>query len=119
MTGVRLTSHYRVLEKTGRKDHQAGEELSPRTVRYLHTIIHRVLRQKVRDGLLPRNPADSATPPTAREARPPEMRCWSAAQLAEFLGWERENSPPHEEPPPAYLDEPGVGHGLESHGETC
>jgi hypothetical protein len=26
---------------------------------------------------------------------------------------------PHKKPPPAYLDEPGVAHGLESHGETC
>jgi integrase len=87
LTGQRLTTHYRVLEKSGRKDHRAGEGLSPRTVRYLHTIIHGVLGQAVRDGLLLRNPADAATPPTAREAKAPEMHPWNAGQLAAFLGW--------------------------------
>ena len=92
LNGIRLTSHYRVLERSGRKDHKAGEGLSARTVRYLHTIISRVLRQAVKDGLLMRNPADAATPPTAREAKAPEMTCWSAAQLATFLRWAAEHS---------------------------
>ena len=87
LTGAKLTSHYRALEKSGRRDHREGEGLSPRTVRYLHSIVSRVLRQAVRDGLLSRNPADVATPPSAREARPPEMTCWSAAQLGAFLRW--------------------------------
>ena len=86
LTGTRLTAHYRLLEKSGRKDHKAGEPLSARTVRYIHTIIHGVLAQAVKDGLLMRNPADAATPPTAREAKAPEMTCWSSAQLAAFLG---------------------------------
>jgi integrase len=95
LTGVKLTSHYRQLEKAGRKDHREGEGLSPRTVRYIHTIISRVLRQAVRDGMLARNPADAATPPSAREAKPPEMTCWSAAQLATFLAWCAEHSQSH------------------------
>ena len=37
--------------------------------------------------MLARNPADVATPPTAREAKAPEMHCWSASQLAAFLRW--------------------------------
>jgi integrase len=49
--------------------------------------LSRVLRQAVRDGLLLRNPADAATPPTAMEAKAPEMTCWTAEQLAAFLGW--------------------------------
>jgi len=87
LTGQRLTGHYRVLEKSGRKDHKAGEGLSARTTRYVHTIIHGVLGQAVKDGLLLRNPADAATPPTAKEAAPPEMHPWDAGQLAAFLGW--------------------------------
>ncbi len=87
LAGSRLTAHYRTLERSGRKDHREGEGLSARTVRYLHTIIHGVLAQAVRDGLLARNPADAATPPSAREAKAPEMTCWSAAQLAAFLSW--------------------------------
>jgi integrase len=92
LTGQRLTAHYRVLETSGRKDHREGEGLSPRTVRYLHTIIHKVLGQAVRDGLLLRNPADAATPPSAREARAPEMHPWDAGQLAAFLGWAEQSS---------------------------
>jgi integrase len=92
VTGQRLTSHYRQLEKSGRRDHREGEGLSPRTVRYLHTIIHGVLGQAVRDGLLARNPADAATPPTAKEAKAPEMHPWDAGQLAAFLAWAEENS---------------------------
>jgi integrase len=92
VTGIKLTSHYRSLEKSGRKDYREGEGLSARTTRYVHVIIHKVLAQAVKDGLLSRNPADAATPPSAREARPPEMTCWSAAQLAAFLGWAREHS---------------------------
>jgi integrase len=92
LTGTKLTAHYRVLEKWGRKDHRAGEGLSARTVRYIHATIHGVLGQAVRDGLLLRNPADVATPPTAREAKAPEMHPWTGAQLAAFLDWAAEHS---------------------------
>jgi integrase len=92
LTGVRLTQHYRMLETSGRKDHREGEGLSARTVRYIHTTIHGILGQAVTDGLLIRNPADAARPPTAAEAKAPEMTCWSAAQLAVFLGWAEQNS---------------------------
>lgn len=95
LTGVRLTSHYRKLEKSGRKDHRAGEALSARTVRYIHTIIHGVLAQAVADSLLLRNPADAARPPTAQEAKAPEMTCWTAAQLAAFLAWALKHSQNH------------------------
>jgi integrase len=95
LTGTRLTAHYRVLEKSGRKDHKAGEPLSARTVRYIHTIIHGVLGQAVKDGLLLRNPADAATPPTAREAKAPEMTCWSSAQLAAFMAWSERHAQEH------------------------
>ena len=95
LTGAKLTAHYRVLERSGRKDHKAGAGLSPRTVRYLHTIISRVLRQAVKDGLLLRNPAEAATPPSAREAKAPEMTCWSAGQLAAFLAWSAQHSQNH------------------------
>ena len=95
LTGARLTAHYRVLEKSGRKDHKAGEPLSARTVRYIHTIIHGILGQAVKDGLLMRNPADAATPPTAREAKPEEMFPWTEAQLAVFLDWAAGHSQNH------------------------
>jgi integrase len=92
LTGAKLTAHYRQLEKSGRKDYRAGEGLSARTVRYIHTIVHGVLAQAVNDDLLARNPADRAIPPTAREAKPPEMHPWAPAQLAAFLGWAAQHS---------------------------
>jgi integrase len=91
LTGQKLSRHYRELERSGRKDHKAGEGLSPRSVRYVHTIIRRVLRQAVKDKLLPDNPASAAEPPTARAAKAPEMTCWTAAQLGVFLAWAREH----------------------------
>lgn len=87
LTGDALTSHYRRLEKSGRKDHRAGEGLSARTTRYIHTIIHAVLKQAIKSRLLSHNPADAATPPSAREAKAPEMHPWTAGQLAAFLRW--------------------------------
>jgi len=95
LTGTRLTTHYRLLEKSGRKDHREGEGLSARTTRYVHVIVRRILAQAVRDNLLMRNPADAATPPSAREARAPEMTCWTAGQLGTFLAWASENSQSH------------------------
>jgi len=106
LTGTRLTALYRELETAGRvveyqrkgKAVQTGAEpggLSPRTVRYVHTILHRALRDAVRDGRLPLNPADRADPPTAKQAKAPEMRTWTGEQLRAFLGWSVENSDLH------------------------
>ena len=42
---------------------------------------------------LARNPAADASPPTAKQAKAPEMHPWTAAQLAAFLDWAREHAP--------------------------
>ena len=91
LTGQRLTAHYRVLEKSGRKDHREGEPLSARTVRYIHTIIHGVLAQAVKDGLLLRNPADAATPPTARRRR--RRRCTRGTPASLPRSWDGPRAP--------------------------
>ncbi len=69
LTAVRLDQLYRELEKDGRADHRAGEGLSARTVRYMHTIISAAL---VDAGLIPANPANPASKgaPADREAGP-------------------------------------------------
>lgn len=90
LSGTRLTAHYRALEESGRvmgsEDPAApAKGLSARTVRYIHTILHAALDAAVRDRLLAVNPADAATPPSAKEAAPPEMRYWSPAELRAFL----------------------------------
>jgi integrase len=43
LTTARIDALYRQLERGGRADHKAGEGLSPRTVRYIHTILSAAL----------------------------------------------------------------------------
>lgn len=45
--------------------------LDPRTVNYVHTILHRAFRDAVRWGRLARNPADAADPPRASPSPTP------------------------------------------------
>ena len=80
---AQLNALYASLLQSGRADGRGG--LKPRTVRYVHTILHRALRDAVRWGLLVRNPADLADPPSSSAARPGEMRTWTAPQLRTFL----------------------------------
>jgi integrase len=95
LTPVVLDKLYRQLESGGRAGHREGEGLSARTVRYVHGIISSALRDAVEAGLLTARPASRAHPPTARQARAPEMHPWTAAQLAAFLAWSREKSQLH------------------------
>jgi integrase len=90
LTSARLNALYRQLEKSGRQDHKAGGGLSARTVRYVHTIIKAALKDAVNQNLIIRNPADRAQPPSAKEAKAPEMRPWTAGQLSAFLTWSDE-----------------------------
>jgi len=82
-----LNRLYAELLATGRRGHRAGSGLSPRTVRYIHTILHRVFGDAVRWNRLVRNPADLADPPRQKDVEDaaPEMRTWSGPQLAAFL----------------------------------
>jgi integrase len=100
VTSAKLTALYRELETSGRRD-QRGERiglpLSARTVRYISTIIGAALAAAAEDEvpLLERNPNVKAKPPTAREARAPEMHPWSADQLRTFLDWSADHSQVH------------------------
>ena len=86
VTGLQLTKLYRDLEASGRRDGKPGG-LSPRTVRYVHTILHRALKDAVMHDRLKVNPADKARPPSAKEATSPEMRTWDRDELRAFLHW--------------------------------
>jgi integrase len=60
LTPGHLTTMYtQLLAKGGRW----AQPLSPRSVRYTHTIVGRALADAVEWGLLPRNPARAAKPP--------------------------------------------------------
>ena len=95
LTTARIDALYRQLERGGRADHKAGEGLSPRTVRYIHTILSAALGAAVKHYRLTRNPAATASPPSAKQARAPEMHAWTAEQLAAFLGWSAGSSQHH------------------------
>jgi integrase len=69
--------------------HSAG--LSPRTVAYVHTILHRALKDAVRWGRLARNPADAADPPRAA-SKPAGVEAWDASTLRRFLNSSRTGS---------------------------
>ena len=93
LTGARLTAMYRELEADGRVQKGSNKAgLSARTVRYIHTIVKAALDAAVRNRLLVVNPAGLAVPPSAKEARPPEMHPWTAAELSDFLNWAREQT---------------------------
>ncbi|MGH3401221.1 MAG: site-specific integrase [Streptosporangiaceae bacterium] len=100
VTSARLTALYRELETSGRRDHKGertGKPLAARTVRYISTIIGAAFAAAVDDEapLLDRNPAKKSKPPTAKEAKPPEMHPWTADQLRDFLAWSAGNSQMH------------------------
>lgn len=95
LTGAQISKMYRAMETSGRRDHRAGEGLSPRTVRYCHTILKSALGDAVKQGIIATNPADHAKPPSARAAKAPEIHPWAADELSTFLAWCRRTNAPH------------------------
>jgi integrase len=73
LTGGHLNGLYRELEEEG---------LSAASRRLTHAVLSRALRDAVRWGKLPRNPAAAADPPAAPESR---ATAWTAKELGRFL----------------------------------
>jgi len=59
--------------------------LSAKTVRYIHTTIHKALEDAVDAGLVARNAAERAKPPLPARRSTRELGAWEAAELASFL----------------------------------
>lgn len=95
LTGGRINGLYADLQTRGRakkdpKDEDKG--LSPATVRRVHAVLHRALRDAVRWNRLIRNPVDAADPPKqGRAADAAELKVWSAKELRTFLEAVRED----------------------------
>lgn len=79
-----LSAFYRSLGEEG-ANLITDKPLSPRTVNYISTIVHRALREAVGWELIRRNPADGATRPKGRQTRKPLPRVWTSAELRRFL----------------------------------
>lgn len=84
LTPLRLNALYAELLVTGRRRGTAGG-LSPKTVRYIHTTLHKALGDAVDSGILAMNPAAKAKPPKPSAAKSPEMKTWTASELLRFL----------------------------------
>jgi integrase len=76
-----LDDFYQALLRDGRQDGRGG--LAPKTIRSIHNLIHKALRDAERKQLVQRNVASAADPPKVHRAM--EMRTWSASELRSFL----------------------------------
>jgi integrase len=85
LTPFNLSGFYRVLLTAARRD---GQGLAPKTVRNIHAMLHRTLKDAVRSGYLVRNVADAVTPPRGGS---PEMQVWTPEQLRAFLAHVRQD----------------------------
>jgi hypothetical protein len=83
LTPSNLSGFYRALLTDARRD---GQGLAPKTVRNIHAMLHRALKDAVRLGYLVRNVADAVTPPRGAS---PEMQVWTPQQLRAFLAHAR------------------------------
>jgi integrase len=88
LTALQLNAAYAKMLKTGAVHAKTTRGLSPRTVRYTHTIVRKALADAVKWNLIPRNVADAANPP-ARRPRP--KRTWTADELLRFLDHVRDD----------------------------
>jgi hypothetical protein len=86
LTPVRLNLLYTHLLEHGRVKRPGG--LAPKTVRNLHVMLHRALKDAVRWDLLPRNVAVDASPPRASRTRP---TVWTPAELVRFVDHVRDD----------------------------
>ena len=85
LDGGMLNRFYADLLTEGRIRGKQSPGLKPRTVRYIHTILHSALKDAVRWRRVPLNACDQSTPPSAASSKAPEMKVWSGPQLASFL----------------------------------
>jgi integrase len=85
LSPTQLTAFYRTLLISGRRD---GQGLAPKSVKNIHAVLHRALRDAVRWGYVARNVADAVDPPGGAS---PEMKVWTPGQLRVFLRHVRED----------------------------
>lgn len=78
-----LNRLYAYLLSDGRKDGRGG--LSPRSVRYIHTILRKSLADARRRGRLDINVADLADPPKSSNWQTPKFSTWTVLEVRQFL----------------------------------
>jgi integrase len=78
-----LNALYVDLLEHGRRNGPGG--LSPKSVHYIHTMVHKALADAFDAGLISANAAARAKPPRPRSSAPTELRFWTPEQLRSFL----------------------------------
>ena len=78
-----LNAHYEWMLREGRHDGRGG--LSPKTVKFVQTVIRRALADAVELRLLDRNPAVAAQAPSRRAFVGGTFRTWTPSELRRFL----------------------------------
>ncbi len=97
LTATRIGSHYRELEKHGRKDEYGkGKPLSANSVHKVHVVLGAILDAAIDDGLISVNPSKkrrTVNAPKSSEVRAqkPEIITWTGEQLQTFLAWNRDD----------------------------
>ncbi|MGI8755211.1 MAG: tyrosine-type recombinase/integrase [Acidimicrobiales bacterium] len=77
--------HRRARE--AKPDKTVSPGLKPRTVRYVHTIVHAALKDAMRWNRVVRNVADAADPPSVGSTRRGRPDVWDHDQLRRFLDY--------------------------------
>jgi integrase len=85
LSASHLNAAYADMLTCGRRNVKTPTGLSPRTVRYAHSVIRKALADAVRWNRLVRNVADAADPPR-KAATVKAPKTWMAAELRAFLG---------------------------------
>jgi Arm DNA-binding domain/Phage integrase, N-terminal SAM-like domain len=80
ITPLTLRTLYADLLATGRKNGKDG--LSPATVRYVHAVLRKALKDAVRSNLVTRNVVELVDPPRVQRA---QIKTWSAREVRMFL----------------------------------
>lgn len=81
LTPTQVQAFYAAQLTEGRDGNKA-KGLSPRTVRYLHAILHRALKEAVNLGLVARNVTEAVAPPKDRRRA---VASWDVADVQRFL----------------------------------
>lgn len=85
LTPPMLNNLYVQLMENGNRRGNTSSGLNAKTVRGVHTTLHKALADAVDAGLLGTNVADRAKPPKPRVAAHGELQFWDPGQLAKFL----------------------------------
>ncbi len=86
LTRPGIRHFYAELERRGRL--RGDRPLHPKAVHNVHLVLRKALEDAVEDGLIPANPARRAHMLSVRR---PEMKTWTEAQVAAFLGFVRDD----------------------------